>query len=453
MRIGIRFGGTNRSRIAHATVDTPVPGCCVGAPESYDCLVSVLPRSALRQFVWPFFFAIVVLAFVLLMDRLFLLADMLVRKGVALGNVTEVALLSLPFVLSITAPLGSLIAGVVTFGRMAQDNEIAVVRAAGIPVGRVALPAFLACAALVPVMVGFNGFVVPEAQHRVRNLLTDIARKKPALRLRERVFIDDFPGYMAYIGAIDERRSRVTNVAIFDRAAGSSAPSLVTALRGTVAYTSDSRYLVLTLEDGEIHERPGDRSYRRLAFRRHVINVPADEELVRRDREYRSDQEMLTPQLSRQLATLASEAGALRAELRRVKADTHDPETRMALVQDVGARLRQKRLERARFEAESQKRWSLAFSCLLFALFGVPVGLLLRRGGVGTGFVVGLVFFGVYYILLLAGQNLADNGKVHPFIGMWLANLVLVPPVVELLSRALLERSPLLALGRLLRGS
>ena len=94
--------------------------------------MKILQRYALRQFVPPFFLAILILTFVLLMDRLFLLADMLVRKGVAVGVVSEVALLSLPFVVSICAPLGSLIAGVISFGRMAQDNEIRVIRAAGI---------------------------------------------------------------------------------------------------------------------------------------------------------------------------------------------------------------------------------------------------------------------------------------------------------------------------------
>jgi lipopolysaccharide export system permease protein len=413
--------------------------------------VGVLQRSTLRQFVPPFIFAIVVLAFVLLMDRLFLLADLLVRKGVEVKVVAEVAALSLPFVISITAPLGSLISGVMTFGRMAQDNEIRVVRAAGIPVTRVFMPAALACGALLPVMIAFNGYAVPEAQHRVRNLLTDVARKKPALRIRERVFMDDFPGYVAYIGSIDERRSRVSNVVIFDRNPGKGPPSFVTAPEGDLAYTSDGRYMVLKLRRGEIHEQTGAGSYRRLAFERHLINVKVDDELVRRDREYRSDQEMMMPQLAAQLRQFDREEAALRDELAATAADSLAPGAQEARQREVRSKLRYKRLEAARFESELQKRLSLASSCFLFLLFGAPVGLLLRKGGVGTGFVVGLVFFGVYYILLLAGQNFADSGKLAPFVGMWLPNLVLVLPVVELFCRALFEQSPLLYAGRLLR--
>ena len=88
-----------------------------------------------------------------------------------------------------------------------------------------------------------------------------------------------------------------------------------------------------------------------------------------------------------------------------------------------------------------QKRLSIAFSAFFFALFGAPVGLLLRRGGVGTGFIVGLVFFAVYYVLLLAGENFAEAGKLSPFVGLWLPNIILVLPIAELFLRAFYEKS------------
>lgn len=401
--------------------------------------MTILQRHALKQFIAPFFLAIIILAFVLLMDRLFLLADLLVRKGVDVRIVGEIMVLSLPFVLSVCAPLGSLIAGVMTFGRMAQDNEIRVVRAAGIPAARVVLPTAAACALLALGMVGFNGFAVPEAQHRVRNLLTDVARKKPALRVREGVFMDDFANYLIYIGAIDERQSRVRNVAIFERRQGDKTPGFVTAANGEISYTDDDRYMVMTLYDGEMHELEADGKYRKLQFTRHTINVEMDVELIRRDREYRSDQEMSLVQLASQVRSMRKdyvEVGRQVAEARKLA--TNEPG--QLKLDELVTRQRYKRLEMARFEAEFQKALSLAFSAFFFVLFGAPVGILLRRGGIGTGFIVGLVFFALYYVLLLAGQNFADSGKLSPVVGMWLPNILLLGPVLELGSRALFER-------------
>jgi lipopolysaccharide export system permease protein len=405
--------------------------------------LKILERYALRQFVPPFVLAILVLVFVLLMDRLFLLADLLVRKGVAPSIVGEIMVLSLPFVASVCAPLGSLIAGVVAFGRMAQDNEVRVVRAAGIHVLRLFVPVALFCLGLMVVMAGFNGWAVPEAQHRVRNLMTDVARKKPALRVREGVFMDDFPGYMIYIGTIEERRSTVRNVAIFENRRARSSPGFVTAPSGQIAYTPDERFMVLTLENGEMHELSDSAVYRRLMFKRHVINIPMDDDLVRREREYRSDEEMAMPQLLAQTRKTSAEANELGLQLRKLSTGAKANEATKMQYEELATKTRYRALEAGRFQAEVQKRASTAFSAFFFALFGVPVGLLLRRGGVGTGFIVGLCFFALYYVLLLAGQNMADSGRINPVIGMWLPNLVLVVPVAELFSRAFLERSVL----------
>ncbi len=395
----------------------------------------LLERETLKQFIPAFLFAIAVLAFVLLMDRLFLLADLLVRKGVPVVVVGEIALMSLPFVISISAPLGGLIGGVIAFGRMAQDNEVAAVRASGVPAWRLFLPALVFGAVLVPVMAGFNGFILPEAQHRVRNLLTDIARKRPALRLQERVFVDDFPGYMVYLGAIDERRSTVANVVIFEQARGKRAPAVVTAPRGRIEYTPDDRYMVLTLFDGEIHELISNDNYRRLSFQGHIINVLGDWELVRREREYRSEDEMLISHLFSRVREIKASVKEMQGRSKPGEGSYRDRD------EEFKAKWRYRNLEMVRFLTELQKRFSLAFSCLLFLLFGAPVGLLLRRGGVGTGFIVGLVFFAVYYVALVGGEHFAENGRISPFLGMWLPNIILVVPVAELMGRGFFEVS------------
>ena len=418
-----------------------------GTTRCYHRTVKILQRYALRQFIPPFFLAIMVLTFVLLMDRLFLLADMLVRKGVAVKVVSEVALLSLPFVVSICAPLGSLIAGVISFGRMAQDNEIRVIRAAGIKTIRLFTPAAFACVLLLAAMVGFNGYIVPEAQHRVRNLLTDVARKRPAMRVREGEFMDDFPGYMIYIGSMDERRSTVRNVAIFETGARKGTPGFVTAPLGDISYTPDDAYMIMTLFDGEMHELVDAGTYRRLLFKRHVINVAMDDDLVRRDREYRGNEEMLLPQLASTMRQLNKDVVELKVKADEAGKTAKASEPDRLKYDELKSRVKYKDLEVARYQVELQKRLSLAFSAFFFVLFGAPVGLLLKRGGVGTGFIVGLIFFALYYVLLLAGETMAESGKLSPFVGMWLPNIILVLPVAELFLMAFYEKSLLRLAG------
>ncbi|MFB0509738.1 MAG: LptF/LptG family permease [bacterium] len=407
--------------------------------------MKILDRYLLREFIGPFFLSLFVLAFILLMDRLFLLVDLLVRKGVGLDIVGQIMFLSLPSVIAYTSPLGTLIGSVMVMGRLAQDNEITAIRASGISLFRMFLPLGILAFGLMIVMMGFNGFLWPESEHEVRGLLMDVARKKPAARIQEGVFMDDFEGYTIYIGRMDDRHSRIYDVALFTKDPKGT-PNLVTAKSGTIGNSPDEKYLILTLFDGEIHELIEKDRYRRLAFSKHTVNIPIDVELVRKERTYRGDRELILSALFTKINGLNKEIKELRSTVKGIskkeldkQAKTADP--KLLKIEQVETKVRYKKQEMTRYLVETHKKFSLAFSCFFFLFFGAPLGIQLRRGGLGIGFIVGLVFFAIYYILLIAGEDFADSGKVSPFIGMWLPNIVLVPFVIELFLRSFFEKS------------
>jgi hypothetical protein len=51
---------------------------------------------------------------------------------------------------------------------------------------------------------------------------------------------------------------------------------------------------------------------------------------------------------------------------------------------------------------------------LIFVLIGVPLALRLSRGGVGMVIAVSLAVFAVYYVGLIGGETLADEGTCTP---------------------------------------
>ena len=84
---------------------------------------------------------------------------------------------------------------------------------------------------------------------------------------------------------------------------------------------------------------------------------------------------------------------------------------------------------------EIHKKFALSFACLVFVLFGPPIALRFPRGGVGVTIGVSIVVFGAYYVCLMGGEALADNGRLPPFIAMWIANVVFGLTGVALLWR------------------
>jgi lipopolysaccharide export LptBFGC system permease protein LptF len=99
----------------------------------------------------------------------------------------------------------------------------------------------------------------------------------------------------------------------------------------------------------------------------------------------------------------------------------------------------------AAYEIEVQKKFALAAACVVMAIVAVAVALRVPGGGgwlvIGTSFVI----FSAYYVLMIAGEALADQLVISPFVGMWWANALLLAGALLL---AVSRRRAPLAPGR-----
>jgi len=125
-------------------------------------------------------------------------------------------------------------------------------------------------------LVIFNDRILPESNLRVRNLYSAIRRKKPALALKDRegIFINDIDGYRILIEEVDERRSQIRGVTIYELQDG-KLPIPIRAESGKLAFSEDGDRLTLTLYDGEIHQidESDPDKYRRIRFKKHIIHI------------------------------------------------------------------------------------------------------------------------------------------------------------------------------------
>lgn len=81
-------------------------------------------------------------------------------------------------------------------------------------------------------------------------------------------------------------------------------------------------------------------------------------------------------------------------------------------------------MQMSKYAVEVQKKFALSLACFVFVLFGPPIALRFPRGGVGVTIGVSLVVFGAYYVCLMAGETLADKGRLDPVVAMWGANVI-----------------------------
>lgn len=420
----------------------------------------------IKEHIGPFIFAIAITTFILLMDKIFDLLDLIIGKGLDATVVAEVFLLSLPWIVALTVPMAVLISTLMAFGRMSEDNEIIAMKAGGVSIVRMLIPVLIFAGIITGALIYFNDNILPEANHRLRNLMIAINKKRPGLRIEEGLFIDEFEGYSVFVEEVDPVTSDLSDVTIYEYGQG-RIPRLIKAERGELEFVERASTLVLRLYDGTLEEvdREDPRKFRRSEFYSHQINIQGfDSQLERSEREYRGDREMNIEMMRERIVELREKEKPIIEEyydavhqsawfplveattfFPRLKKYVEMPEGKAKRAYDIWERRRvkdriayleqvkrRKQLQVAskekqinRYRVEIQKKYSVPFACLVFVLVGVPLGIAARKGGVGMGAGVSLGFFVVYYIFLLGGERLADRGILPPFIAMWAANILL----------------------------
>jgi len=79
----------------------------------------------------------------------------------------------------------------------------------------------------------------------------------------------------------------------------------------------------------------------------------------------------------------------------------------------------------SRYQVEIHKKYSISVACFIFVLIGIPLGLSIRRGGLGAACLAAISIFMFYWITLVQGEKWADRELLSPWIGMWCANILI----------------------------
>ena len=407
---------------------------------------------------------------VLLRQFLMKFADRLVGKGLGFWVITKLITYNLAWMVVLIIPMSVLVATLMAFGRMAQDNEVAIFKATGVSLYKMIAPVLVCGIVLVYLLILFNNYVYPNANHAARILMQDISRKKPTLSLIPGVFSQEVRNYSILAREVDPITNELKDLTIYDYSVPNKR-NVVTAHFGKIYFARSQKKLILDLTDGEIHETDTNEknAYRKLIFKKHKIVMDGEQFTFeqsgtggrRGDRELGA-QAIVT--IIDSLKVLKTEyAGDFEKKFNdtfkydpvkfnsKLRFASNDPERILLRVEDrVRAKyagIRQKILkveykdkEINNFWVEYNKKYSIPAAVLVFILIGVPLGTMTRKGGFGVAAGISMLFFLIYWAFLIAGEKLADRDLLSPFWGMWSANFVLGGFGVFLLIRVAKER-------------
>ncbi len=285
--------------------------------------MKLIQRYVLREHAGPFFFALSTLTSLMLLNYIAKRFGDLVGKGLPWGVIGEFFLLSIPFTVAMTLPMSVLVAVLYSFSRLAAENEITALKASGVSMVKLVLPPLGAGVILSLVMIAFNDQLLPRANHRLRQLQTDIANKKPTFALREQVINEVMPSrFYMRVGRIEPATNTLREVTIYD---------LGDPLRRRTVYADSGQMvlvagsdLLLTLNNGYSQEVPAQNVERvqRVFFDRDFVRVRnvANKFESSNTEGFKGDREMSVCELQQEVARAEQDFAAARAELGAARA-------------------------------------------------------------------------------------------------------------------------------------
>jgi len=424
----------------------------------------ILTRYIIKEHIAPFIFSTLMIIFVFLLNILFRDLGRILSRGINILTIFEFLALNLAWIIALAVPMAVLIATLTTFGRFSADNEVTAMKASGISFYKLLFPIFVISIFLMIGLIIYNNSILPHFNHRASLLMGDIFRKRPTLKFEPNVVFTDIPKMNLLTKNIIEQgdSSRLEDIVI-DDLNEEDIKRTIFAESGNLKFDKNADRLFLDLFNVEVHDITIDdySKYRKSQHDHYRINVDIPGlSLKRSESKHRGDREksvtMMKNDIQKNQTSIKQRQENMEQLVQRYmredfnlklieKADqlsiisTNDgikPTKRQ--IQTIHNRIEnirnqmgvEQRIIRSHLRSidkllvEIHKKYSIPVACLVFVLIGAPLGILTRKGNMGVAAGISLLFFLLYWVCLIGGEELGDRQIISPIFGMWVANII-----------------------------
>ncbi len=432
-----------------------------------------LDKLILKSFLGPFVVTFFIAFFVLMMQTLWKYIDDLVGKGLPFLTIIKFVLYASATLSSLAMPIAILISSIMTFGNLGESFELVAIKSAGISLLRFMRPLVWFTVLLCIITFLFANYVIPYSQLKFVTLYRDILVKKPALNMKQGIFYQDIDKYAIKVGKKNENGDKIENVLIYEQSNALQENTIV-AKSGSMQITPDNNYLAFKLKDGNRYQEKGSygdtsTEYVRLQFQTFtkLFDLSAFNQKASDEKDLKNDSKMLSAaQLNRHIDSMVIIKDSLgkmveqyfhlslkyvndtAAKWKNVgaakfkKGEKLFPDSTEEILYDRAVSkiseikntlffnttaYETKRLDIMYLKLEWQRKFAFSLACMVLFFIGAPLGSIIRKGGLGMPLVVAIVFFLIFHLLNMFGEKFVKTEAMSPFLGMWLAIIVLTP--------------------------
>jgi len=349
----------------------------------------LLDRYIIKEIAYPFLIGLLVYTFVMFMNEILISAELFITQNVPLKTVINLLLYLLPSILAFTFPMSVLMGILAGISRMSSDYEIMALRSAGISLSRLLRPVLLFSLICFIITSYLTLWASPRYNHKFIKTFNQIMLTKTKFQVKPREFYESIPNLVIFIQ--DKLPTGEWKNILVNFSNSPKIQRIIFAKKGNLEINRKAQKAILHLQNGLIH------SYK--------IKEPEKYSLT----SFSSFKEELD--IKNLFIKTSKEKRVREKDIEELFKSIKKIETRNSLYNS--------------HLIEIHKKFALPFACIIFAFLGLPLGISVKKGGRTIGFTISLIIILIYYILITAGENLAHDNKISPFLGMWGANIII----------------------------
>lgn len=330
-------------------------------------------RAVLTELAISFSLSLVSLNFILMMEKVLRLSRILSGVGASVWDMTKIIIFLQPQLMILSVPMSLLLSILLTYGRLNTDNELTILRTAGMSFTGISIPVFIFGSACFVIGLFVSFSAGPFGAIKMREAISTIVMKKAPMAIEAGIFNTSFKDIVILVSD-KPSPERMKGIFVYD-SRNKKEPKVLVAKEGRV-YADDESNLSMYMKDGYIHIAREEGSIE-IFFDGYNLSLNlAIESPSRRNIE-------LTPM---ELFTAANGM---------------------------------EKKERIPLLLELHRRFSLPSLCLLLAFLGPPLSLISGKSGRLGGLTIGIGVFTFFYIMLVYGENMARTGNIPHYAGAW----------------------------------
>ena len=328
----------------------------------------------------------------------------------------------LPMSLQYALPATLLFAVCSVYGRVAADNEILAVKAAGVSPMRVISPTLILGFLFSPLAVWMMDLAVSWGRPGMERVVMHHIEEVAYHTLRSTGSYSSDSGFSIYVEAVNDRELINPEITILSSGGGQT---IVSARSGELRFNAEKESLKIRLVDvvydvganvaGSVNEFEYDIPLAQAAHRGPNTGKPSEIALRQIADEVQTQRESI-----RRNEEMMGARALMGLTCGRYDWLAAPP------IHEAANNLYVGRERLAKLHTEPWRRWASGFSCFCFVWLGVPLAIWFRTADYWTSFGVAfLPILLVYYPLFALGLEQAKDGSLPPY-SVWLGNLALL---------------------------